>query len=209
MLSDDFFIRCIVSAAARYTSYPGDSVQYDQLFTSQPVEGAGALSDIPIAETHHTTVVFDDTPVTRRIKDLEGGCWAQIVIEKRARTQLRPVITWRPLDADTWIATDKAASEFPLPALGECWPMASNLAEMAEKNPVPWQLLTGAAVALGGMSPHAFQTLKARVPEPLKWLHDREEQLKTARSAERARRMIEKLPEAMRAQFLARLASTR
>lgn len=208
LLSDDFVIRCIVSAAARYTSYPGDTAQYDQLFTSQPIEGAGELNDMPVAQGHRTTVVFDDTPVTRRIKDLDGGCWAQIVIEKRTGTQLRPRITWQPLDADTWIPTAAATSQFPLPALGECWPMASNLSEMAEKNPVPWQLLTGAAVALGDMSPHAFNTLNARVPEPLKWLHEREEQLRTTRSAERTRRMIEKLPEAMREQFIARLAST-
>jgi hypothetical protein len=209
LLSEDFFIRCIVSAAARYTSFPSDTVQYDQLFTSQPVEGAGALSDVPVAEGHRTTVIFDDTPVTRRIQDLEGGCWAQIVIEKRTGTQLRPRITWQPLDADTWIPTAAAASQFPLPTLGECWPMAGNLAEMAEKNPVPWQLLTGAAVALGGMSPNAFQTLHARVPEPLKWLYEREEQLRASRAVERTHRMIEKLPAAMREQFMARLSATR
>lgn len=209
LLSDDFVIRCIVSAAARYTSYIGSAEQYDQLFVSQPVEGAGTLQDVPVGEGHHTTVIFEDTPVTRRIKDLDGGCWAQIVIEKRSRTQLRPRITWQPLDADTWVPTAAAASKFPLPALGECWPMAGNLSEMAEKNPIPWQLLTGAAVALGDMSPHAFQTLNTRVPEPLKWLHEREEQLKATRSIERTRRMIEKLPEAMREQFMARLASMR
>lgn len=208
VLNADMEIKCIVASAFRITSAPTEVEKFDQIFFAQTTDAAAVLESLPVsADAHRTTVVFEETACVQRIGRLTEGCWAQIVIENRSGTQLRPRITWQPLDESSWLPTLEMASKFPLPVLGECWPMDRRCVTFAENNPVAWQVAVHAAVIAGGMSSNAFPAIDAPIATDLGWLMEREVKLRTQKSVLRTQRMIEKLPDHLRDAFLAKLSA--
>ena len=209
ILNDDMEIKCIVASALRITSSSVDVEKFDQMFVAQTTAEAAILESRPVtADSHRTTVVFEDTECTRKIGRLDSGCWAQISIRGRAPNQLRPEIVWTPLDENTWLPTREMATKFPLPLLGECWPLAPRCTEFSAKNPVAWHLATKAAVLIGGMTFDSFPSVAPEAaPADLNWLMVREEKIRTARQQVKVERMLEKLPDDLRKQYLAQLAA--
>lgn len=210
VLDEEMNILAVVSAAARFTSENGASDKFDQLFVCQHADDASApavCQSMPVnAEAHRTTVIFNDNAFTERIGKLKPGrCWASISIRGRGPTALRPEIVWEPLDERNWKSSREMMDKFPLPALGESWPMDSQITDYAEINPQAWHLFVTAAVVIGGMPAEAFPHVAIAAPTEMNFLQQRDAKIRAERSVNRTQRMLEKLPPELREKFLAKL----
>ncbi len=211
VIDADLTLLAVVSAAARFTTDQRDESRFDQLFMAQhgsdPQIPCECVS-VPVTQgVHRTTIQFTENGFTKKIGKLaEGRCWAQISVRKRASEQLRPEIVWQPLDERTWRPTPEAMSKFPLPGIGQSFPMAANAREYAKSAPGAWHLFKTAAMVLGGMDGDAFPVVEPVTPTEMNFLQQREKQLKEARQAARTKSMLERLPAEMQKALMERLA---
>lgn len=152
-------IAAVVGAAARLTAYKdasGDGrreIELDTVFEAQPtVLGEQSLVERRLDSAEHVrreVVKFEDHEALRALEQ-PGGCWAAISI-RPAATARKVEMLWEPLD-DRWFATPAAASQFPLPILGDVLPFTASVGSMAEAYPAAWTILQTSLKLIAGRS---------------------------------------------------------